>query len=211
MENSTFVTDTEMNQLCNTNLSWLYDMLVAASPPYYYSTDGTVSVVAGTTSYTLPADFRSLIQVFWQVSAGVYRPIYPIVDTNRESYQPPQVSGTVILRYVPAPPVLSTDSGATGTFDGVSGWDELIVMRMARDMLTKEESDVQWLDMKIAELVDRISRNAKGRSVGIPQQTQNFRGRSWKNSNYYPGVQSVNGFQLRAGNLDLFNYNYGWA
>lgn len=56
--------------------------------------------------------------------------------------------------------------GAGQSIDGVSGWDDLVVINTAIRMLSKEESDTKDLQIKRALLVKRIEAAAQSRDQG---------------------------------------------
>lgn len=202
MENSTFWADADVNTQINIYVAGLYDMLVEAGPPDYFSADATIVLVSGTVAYALPSDFRSLQEVFSIEGADFYRPLEQINDKRRLFYRAPQSAGSVLLRYTPAPPLLTADTGAGGVFDGVSGWDEWIVCSTARAMLIAEESDVTELNSELGMLGARISAQAKNRNQGGP----NYMGSVDDIDNYpYPYANTVNAYTLRAGFLDIFS------
>lgn len=203
MESSQFVTDTEINDLINVHLTELYDILVEASPPDYFSSDYSFNTVAGTVATALPSDFRSLIAVYTIPQTDFYRPLRQITDVERARYRAPQSAVAMVMRYVPVPPQLTTDADpVTGSFDGVSGWEELIVSMAARDCLMKEESDVSTLDGKIARLTARIESQAAKRNLGSPTYITDV---DELDASPYPFRAGVNAYQLRAGFLDLFS------
>ena len=57
-ENSQFVTDQELRQYINRSYCELYDLLIPnANSEDYFLNDSTVTLVSGTQTYDLPADF----------------------------------------------------------------------------------------------------------------------------------------------------------
>jgi hypothetical protein len=60
-ENSQFVTDEELRQYINRGYAELYDLLVTnATSEDYFLNSSTVTLVSGTQTYDLPADFYKL-------------------------------------------------------------------------------------------------------------------------------------------------------
>lgn len=208
-ENSTFCTDAEVNSMINAAIASLYDIECESSPPDFYSTDFAISTVAGQTAYALPADFRSLQDVFVVDPSAPdrMRALLPAMPSARGRYRAPQSVVSVVLRYTPAPPLLTADSGAGGVFDCVSGWDEYLVQYVARDMLMKEGSDTSQQQYKLDELTRRIKSAAKSRSQGFPsyinevEDTEHY-GYAWS--------QNVTRYALRAGFLDLLAESPVW-
>lgn len=208
-ENSGFCTDAEVNAMINAAIASLYDIECESSPPDYYSTDFAISTVAGQVAYALPTDFRSLQDVYVvdPTRSDRMRALLPAMPSARGRYQAPQSVVSVLLRYTPAPPLLTADSGAGGTFDFVSGWDEYVVQYVARDMLMKEGSDTSQQQLKLQELQRRIESAAKSRSQGFPsfineiEDTDQY-GTYW--------AQSIARYTLRAGFLDLLADSPVW-
>ncbi len=167
MVNSQLASDADITRVINTQLTELYDVLVAAGPPDYYLKTSTITTVSGTTAYTLPTDFRSLVAVLAPVLDGTSRQyrVDMFDESQRSYYQPPQAAVQLTLEYVPAPPVLALDADV---FDGVSGWDELIVLLSARQLLRKQRRDVSDLDRAIAELRARVVSLAPQRQLAGP-------------------------------------------
>ncbi len=192
--------DTEVDGYINTHLSDLYDVLAAAAPEGYYSSDVEFNTTAGTISYALAnvglTDFRSLQRIFLKVSADQRLPLTTIVDADRGGYRAPQGAYTVVVRYTPA---LTDLANTNSTFDGVSGWDELVVALAARDMLIKEESDITGVEVKIQDLRQRLDAYANKRDQGEPPRMRRAAGLTT------PFPQSLHGYQLRAGYIDLYS------
>ncbi len=205
MVSSTRATDADINRLINTHLAKLYDALVAAGPSDYYMTATTITTVAGTISYSLPADFRSLIGVFSQDSATRLREIQEVPEGTLAAFDAPQGTYNLTLRYVAAPPVLVADGD---TFDGVSGWDELIVQQVARALMRRERRDTSAFDAAVAEERDRVMRNAPKRNQSGPRYINDTESAAvWPLLSI---VASINGWRLDAGNLNLYQMSAVW-
>lgn len=201
-QNAENPSDTEINDLINVYLTELWDLVVDAAPPEYYSSETTVNTVAGTIAYALPADFRSLLSVDAVESADAFRPLHQINDIDRSIFRSPAGVYAVRVRYVPAPPTLSSDSAdATGQIDGISGWDQIVTAWCARAVLQAEERDTSALDAEISHLEGRIKREARHRHRGAPASVLDVEGiDAWP----YPFGSSVDAYQLRAGFIDIF-------
>lgn len=199
MENSTFVQTSEWADIINANLCEVYDLLVTAAPPDYYTSTYQLTTAAGTIAYAVPADLLDLSCVFAVESTDQRRPIRAISDFDRGLYRAPQGAYTIELEYTPNAPTLVAD---TDTFDGVSGWEELIVAMSARDALLKEESDVTFLEGKIANLKTRIVSNAE--RGGGPKHINDIEiADIWP----YPTSSKIHAYRLRAGNIELYQAN----
>ncbi len=97
----------------------------------------------------------------------------PAASMNQISLLPALLNGQIArIRYIPAPKYLEDSEGATDAtlVDGVSGWEEMIVVGAAIDMLTKEESSTTALERRWDVLNDRISSMAEARAWASPRR-----------------------------------------
>lgn len=113
-------TATILNSHINASLRELYCEMVQASENYFVTT-GTVSLVANTETYTLPAGTHKLIMVE-RTDLGQEVAVYPIDYTQRTKYltsSSNQLSGQITTRYylrgnnlgiVPVPTAASTNA-----------------------------------------------------------------------------------------------------
>lgn len=197
MEGSTFVSDAEITRYLNQSATELYDLLVEKAQDFYV-TSGTVSVVAGTSSYALPAAFYKILSV--EVPLGGENPyiLSPFAWSDRYKYSDegwgrgpvayqvrggnihfvpePEGSYTVTVWYIPA----FTDLSAGGdTLDGVNGWEEYVTTDAAIKCLRKEESDVSLLMAQKELLRERVLKMAH-RDQGEPNRIIDVRGRNFR-------------------------------
>jgi len=193
------ITDAELTALANRHLTEVYDALVDAGPADYYASSQTVNVVAGTIAYALPADFRDLLEVYVHESDSERRILRPMGNGERGRYQAPLAATTLTVEYVPAPGTLVANGD---TFDGVSGWEELIANLMARDVMVKREADPSVVLHTIAELRGRIARRARMRDRANPKRITDLDEQS---SLWFPTASSnVSAYRLRGGNLEVY-------
>ncbi len=206
VESDPNITDAELTALANRHLCEVYDALVDAGPPDVYASTTTVTTVAGTTLYALPADFRNLLELYAQESATQFRLLHPMGNGERGRYRPPTGAWTLTLDYIPVPPTLVNSSD---TFDGVSGWEELIANLMARDVMVKREADPGVVINTIDRLNARIQSRARNRDRGHPKYTSDMDAQSaafpWSSTTN----ARVNTYRLRAGNIELFEPIWG--
>ena len=199
------VTDAELTALANRHLTEVYDALVDAGPPDYYAATTTVTTVAGTSLYALPADFRTLLEVYAQQSSTQVRLVHPMRPGERGRYRTPTTSWSLTVDYVPAPPTLVNDGD---TFDGVSGWEELIANLMARDVMVKRESDPGAVMASIGALQARIQTRSRSRDRGHPKYTADLDAQSAVQPRETITLNRISAYRLRAGNLELFEALY---
>jgi hypothetical protein len=164
MENSRFVQDPELGGYVNKSATELYDLLTTVFEDYY-SQSAAISIVPGTSRYDLPADFYKLTAVDEAVAAGQGITISRYNFQERNRFQTPSGARSVKLWYIPVMPSMVLDAD---TFDGINGWDEYIVVDVARKLLQKEESDTQPLILEKSDLINRINACAPNRDAGTP-------------------------------------------
>lgn len=201
METDPFVTATEWASLANAHFPEVYDILVDCGPPDYYGASTTINIVAGTLAYALPADFRTMTGLYANDSTTRRRMLTALEDRERAAFQTCQTSGSLTLEYIPAPPLLA--NGAD-TFDGVSGWDELVALLMARAALTKDKKDVADVNIRIAEMRARIRSAGSNRDRGGPRFISDLDAPTtdwWWQASSLP----VTRYRLRAGNVEVFS------
>jgi hypothetical protein len=206
-ENDDTVTDAELTALANRHYPEVYDLLIEAGPPEFYASSTTVSVTAGTIAYALAADFRALLGVYVHESSDERRPLMPMPEGARVQFKAPSQSVTVTLEYIPA---ASTLSSGSDTVDGVSGWEELIVCRMARDVMTKLEKDPSIVMATAASYEQRIKNRSKNRDRGQPRRITDldeaFVTAPWG----WTGASKLGGYRLRAGNIEFYEPLWGY-
>lgn len=166
MTNSGFASDAKCLRLLNEIYPKLYDELVMSSENYYCETDD-FAITSGTVAYDLPADFyKTLSLSFSNDNGGTFYPLMPFPEAERSvpfntSMLP---TGIVRHRYVPAPPVFTA---LTETVDGVAGWDRMLALLLAIDLLDAEESNSDRLYRKYQEELRRIQ-TSDDRDLGMP-------------------------------------------
>lgn len=168
MENSTFVSDSELTGYINSSIKDLYDRLQNAGE-FYNLSSSNISIVGNTDTYSLPSDFYKLQGVDLVVDAlgnGVTLKPFQFSQRNSYLFTPTwNVVGLSYLRYmlqgdsikfVPMPSGATTAkvwytkaftnlSGDADTFDGINGWEEFVIIDAAMKMAIKEESDISAL------------------------------------------------------------------
>jgi hypothetical protein len=196
MKFSTFVEDSELNDYINDSAKELYGLLVqkygdnyfVQLPPYEFMTDGLSDY------YPLPSDFFKLLGVDLQInnSPNGYVSLKPFqlaernkwsipnmqvvygrlvnlryrVMGNRVSFVPRAAAGqTMRLLYVPRVTELVLD---TDVLDGVSGWEEYVVVDVCIKALAKEESDTTVFERAKVGLLARIESEAANRDAANP-------------------------------------------
>lgn len=182
------------NDLVNLALTELYDLLIAARGHEYYVTAAAVAVVAGTATYSLPADFYELLSLTleWgpttnEVVLGLdkldnradftnfsvwsmYSPkVYRLRGSLVELLPTPTAQVTGRLQYIPALAPLVNDGDV---FDGVNGWEKIVALRVGmelRSIAKQEAGDLSGLYQAERE---RIQGLAAERQASTPKAVQ---------------------------------------
>jgi hypothetical protein len=194
--NSSFVADPEWNSYINASAYELRDLLVNTYEDYYMATAHTFVTDGSSSQYALPSDFEKLLgvdmglgggttgyitlhkfdfiernnYVFPQVTSqllGVFNPRYRLMADNLFMIPTPSGGQTVRVWYIPRMSVMLQD---TDVLDGVSGWEEYVIVDAAIKALQKEESTeaVQVLMAQKQALIKRIEESAMNRDAGQP-------------------------------------------
>jgi hypothetical protein len=194
-ETSEFVTDDEINAYINASAQELYDILVQKYGDNYYTVTPYEFATDGSNDYfDLPVDFFKLLGVDLKIALGpnAYVTLRPFTFAERNKYATPNVQtlyglrtnlryrvhGTKLwlvprpsvgqyirMHYIPRMPWMVAD---TDVLDGVSGWEEYVVVDASIKVLTKEESDVSVFMAQKTALLQRIESAAENRDAGSP-------------------------------------------
>lgn len=183
--------------------------------PYAYTTSGTIDPTTQASLYPLPNDFYALLRVevalnpsdpnswvtlrqfmFIQGNLWNFPNVYTFYGITNLRYRlngnnlmiVPIPSGgqTIRIWYVPRPNQLFLD---TQLVDGVSGWEEYVVVDAVIKALAKQESDVSiFMSQKMA-LIKRIEEAAANRNIGEPQTVSDskLRNFAWSDDNTWSG------------------------
>jgi len=174
---SGFIRDSECLSLMNEVYPELYDVLVG-SYENYFAASAEITLAPSTSLYNLPANFYKVIGLDYKVNNDSYVTLYKFNENERNSALTSAnsiPSGTVRIRYVPAPQVFTS---VTNTFDGVAGWDRLLSLLLAIDMADAEETDSSPLYRKYQRTLQRITEMAAPRDAGSPSTVTDIYARS---------------------------------
>lgn len=188
-ENDPHVTDTEINSYISASYGELYDLLVQSGLPYFKATQ-TIVTTGSSNPYALSSDFYAMIRVWYKAGTDTWWPLreahprevhrflaltgtrravaYEVTGTtpagdSLELFPIPPAGQTYEVRYFPRPLDLTTDADVV---DGVSGWEEFIVVDAALKCLTKstpEEAAPLWQAKN--QQLERIKRMAQNRQI----------------------------------------------
>jgi hypothetical protein len=186
MENSTFVSDAEIQDYLNSSISELHDFMVKSYEDYFVS-EQTYNAPLATGGANLPDDFYKALGVDYE-SGGITSTLKAYSFTERNVYNTPYAvidrlaepmykiegtkiklipgnsqSGTITLYYVPLATQFSVS--VTEIENVIPGYEEYVVVATAIRMLMKEESDVSALERERQQLASRIIRAISPRDV----------------------------------------------
>ena len=193
--NNNFISDAELEQYINDSIAELYDLLVSRFGNDYYFSEDTITLVSGQIEYDLPSDFYKMVGVDLQLSASGERLTmkpFMFVERNRDQEFDPYrryrivgntfrlmesstnvtSGGIITLYYIPAPTILTDDAD---TFDGISGWEEYVIIDAAIKMRVKEETDTKDLELAKQRMIQRINDSADNRDVGQSERVTDVR------------------------------------
>lgn len=205
MVNSTFCTDSELNSYINGSYYELYDLLVQKfGSDYYVATPQTITTDGTNDQYALTTStIYKVLGVDLRVAGTndyVNVPRFNFADRNRYTppaspasagssnlryrlhgeyiwFSPLPTSGlTLRVWYVPRLTALSADGDAV---DGVSGWEEYVIVDAVIKAKLKEESDASAEMAQKAALIARIESAAENRDAGSPQTVVDVYQDSW--------------------------------
>ena len=188
---NSFVTPAQALRFVNLAASEFYDLLVAARGHEYYIAEQTIPIVNGTSRYALPADHYQTISITlawgtdqieevndyssvrdrWHYLNGLQWTQwndkgFRLRAGNIEFLPPPRSSVTATHQYIPCMPDLTT----VATFDGVNGWERLVALKAASDMLTSARQSSKDVDEKWGREYQRIQEMADSRAAEHPNQ-----------------------------------------
>ncbi len=205
MATSGFVTSAEVTDLVNDEMPEVYRLLVQVGPPDYYSASTLFTTIAGTVTYTLPADFFVETNVYVQDANGFKRPLTPVNDWGLSHAQTPQSVVSITMEYVPSPTVMSGDSDV---FDGIAGWDSLLTCRVARRLLQKRKADSSSVDAEISALTQELMSQAR-RSTG-PRYTRDVEDVWGSPYAFAPYLPAITKYRVRGGNVEFYQAITVW-
>jgi hypothetical protein len=197
MVDSTFVSDSELNQFIDLSYAELYDILTATCEDYYTLPPINFTIPDGSKTYALPSDFYKLRGLDLSLGGGsnpedwitvhpfqfnernrknsiVQRSLnsvndinYRIIGDSLYFFPEDKAPGVYRLWYIPVRTKLTLD---TDTMNGVQGFQQYVIVDAAIKCLRKEESDVQELLLAKADLKQRIEAMAPARDIGRPNR-----------------------------------------
>ena len=197
-ENSTFITDSELNDYINSSIAELYDLLIQSYGSDYLVSSTTFTTVTGTDEYDLPTDFYKLRGVDAQLGSGndflTLRPFnfnernrftdvaawthlgapavrYHLIGSKIKFSPIPDRNATIKLWYIPTAPKLEFNSDELDQFNG---YDEYVIVDVVIKMKLKEESDTTVEERQKAALKQRIEEASQNRDAAQPESVSDI-------------------------------------
>lgn len=199
MVNSLFVTDAEFNTYIDQSYAWLYDLLVGAYGEDYFVSNVDFTTTVNTTFYsfaTIALDtFYKLHGIGLLEGNGHEIILQKYMQGQRgDTTNLPEAGKIIRVYYIPAPSKLASDAA---TVDGVSGWEELIIVDCAIKAKDKEESDTQVLMQEREYLLLRIEQMSQNRDANMPDKPTDVRSRfDW---DYFDDFYRTHTFDYNSG------------
>lgn len=212
LENSQYVTDTELNGYINNSIAELQDLLIAAYDSDYYIEQITFNTVAKQTDYPLPdgilysaaKSFYKLKGVDAKILSSNYFALRPFNFNERnrnEDYawgflNGPDVRYRMVgnnLRFSPAPdsalpirlwyiPLADKLVADSDILKDLNAYSEYVVVDAAIKCRIKEELEIATLEGVKVALSKRISEMAQNRDAGQPESISDIYA---ENDDYY--------------------------
>lgn len=174
-----FSTNGTSQQFALPDGSSTYKMPDATTAPAFYKLLGVDLQLAGTPDgwITLhPYNFLERNRFSFpniQAAYGFRSNLRYTLKGNFIWFTPTPASGqTLQIWYAPRLTAMSSDSD---TMDGVSGWEEYVVVDVAIKALIKQERDIGGVEAQKAQLLHRIEAAATNRDAGSPQTVSDVR------------------------------------
>lgn len=212
--NSQFISVPEWNSYISNSYKELYDLLIQKfGDDYFSSSTYTITTNGSDELYPLPNDFykSTLVEVslntsdpnswvtlrrYMRVQQNLwnYPNVYTFYGITNVRYRftgnfiqlvpIAQANQTVRIWYSPRPQILFAD---TATLDGISGWEDYVIIDAARKALLKQESDTAALMEEKLAMKQRIEEAAENRDVGDPETISDSRVRNfaWSDTDGY--------------------------
>lgn len=195
MVNSEFISDETWNQYINQSAFELYDLLITVYGNDYHVADPHSFTADGSNRFfELPENFYKALGIDLQLGASqdswVTLKMFKFNERNKFAVPNMQtLVGATNLRYrlngnnimfnvvpsggqqfrlwfIPKMELLTSDDDE---LEGISGWDEYVIVDAAIKAMQKEESDVQVLMVQKQALIQRINSTAENRDAGDSQ------------------------------------------
>jgi hypothetical protein len=197
-----FITDTELTAELNSEIRYVYDILVEMGGQEFYRAAHNFNTTASTDTYDLPPQFYRLTSVDvsltgtvasgqnvitckpymederntfkWYPGWQLDRPIYYRLRGNTINFIPsPNGIYNIQINYYP------TFFGLVNpddTFDGINGWEDLAIWKTVANIKAKGDEDPSFAMQRAAEIEQRIRALAATRDAQHPERVHDVFG-----------------------------------
>ncbi len=204
LENSQYVTDTELNGYINNSVAELYDHLIGAYDSDYFIESIAFNSVGGQVDYPLPdgtlysaaKPFYKLRGVDARINSANYFSLRPFNFNERnrnEDFAWSTLNGPLVryrmvgsnLRFSPAPdgitpirvwyiPLAPVLAADEDILQDLNAYSEYVVVDAAIKCRIKEELEIQTLEAVKMQLKQRIEQMAQNRDAGNPESVSDI-------------------------------------
>jgi len=195
MEDSQFISDSELNGYIQSSAAELYDLLVESNEDYN-TLDKLVTISSGN-SFSLPQNCYKVRGLDYTTDGGAtFIPVWPFNFLERGAQFDPTLSRRIAqVRYkiMAGKIILLPESEAPGQYrlwwvptldplvtdqaklEGYNGFEEYVVLDCTIKCLNKEESDVSAHERALTKMKKRIENMSKSRDQGGPEVVADVR------------------------------------
>lgn len=219
-ENDSHISPQEKREAINAGVAETWDVICSSGLGEKYVKSVTFNSTANTMEYSIATvvsagDFYRIHQLYSMETDGLMRPLKRVQPSELFGFKaPPQVC-SMKLYYIPcapAPSPLDVDSVAWGatTFDGINGWEELVLMCAASAIKFKKDDSYGNFAQKKQELIRRIGSMGNIDFGDAPRVQTKMNKRS---AGYWAAFQNpVTGYGVRGDKIELYYYSdfTGW-
>jgi hypothetical protein len=206
INNTSWITDAEINRRLNESLSRLHGIIVQARGEEYFRKLVTAVTVADVATVAQPADLLSLLAIDIVLGSETMT-ARRIGFEHRNSFEDTagwstnisifySLEAGPVFRFFPTPQSVFTINiwyiqgftnlvGDVDTFEGFNNWEHWAVVDAAIQILAREESDTQALAFERNRIEAEIEALAPNRDRGEPRtvtdvRRERFRNRGWR-------------------------------
>jgi len=187
MTGSSFPDSTILERYLNQGIGVLHDLIISIDAGYSKATQA-ISVLSGTEAYALPADFQRTIAM-WQVIDGRRYRIHQHDIDEVEGTKVPGAAATISHWYATEHVKLGTGDDLAGYIQ--RGWERLIVVHAAIQLMNREESDTSALWREKKDIMKQIANAVAPRSDYLPETIRDTDGHYAYGSEYNALHQST--------------------
>lgn len=164
MTGSAFPIQARVTDYVNAALSEIHYAMCNADADYDFATS-SITLVAGTESYSLPSAFYKALKVYWVDGSGGTRRLYRIPQYDRNEGEgwrrSPIAAGTVELHYFPLySPLVDTTDDAVAIDTKIPalppGWEDYVALSAAIRLRAREQDMAQELRVERDRIMQQI-------------------------------------------------------